>query len=72
MIQTPTADFEKLARDEPDAVEQVKVETVVDLDDRPADHFAFLVNQDLATQRTGLFRMDLGPSTPRRVGGSGQ
>jgi len=42
MIQTPTAELEKLAQDaareiaSPEAFEQVEVETVTDLDDRPS------------------------------------
>lgn len=65
MIKTPTAELEKLARDAareiagPHAVEQLEIENVIDLDDRPAYHFTFLVNKDRVGVHPGLFRVDL-------------
>jgi hypothetical protein len=62
--------LEKLARDAaleiagPDAFEQVEVETGVDLDDRPAYQFTFLINQALATQRAGQVRIRRGEHRP--------
>jgi len=66
MIQTSTTDLEKLAQDAareiagPEAFEQVEVETVTDLDDRPAYHFTFLLNPERVRQHAGLVRIDLG------------
>jgi hypothetical protein len=66
MIQTSTADLEQLARDAareiagPEALEQVEVETVTDLDDRPAYHFTFLLNPERVEQHAGLTKIRLG------------
>jgi hypothetical protein len=65
MIQGYEADLKKLARDAavdiagPEAFEQVEVETVVDLDDRPAYYFIFLIDQERAWQRPGMVRTRL-------------
>lgn len=65
MIQMSEAELEKLAREAaldiagPEAFEQVEIETVVDLDDRPAYYFTFLINQDRARQRPGMVRTRL-------------
>jgi hypothetical protein len=63
MIQTSTADLEKLAQDAareiagPEAFEQVEIEPGLDLDDRPIYHFTFLINQERAKQRAGMVRI---------------
>jgi hypothetical protein len=66
MIQTLTADLEKLAQDAareiagPEAFEQVEVDTVTGLDDQAADRFTFLINPNRVIQHTGLAKIRLG------------
>jgi hypothetical protein len=65
MIQTSITDLEKLAEDVarevagPEAFRAVEVESGWDVDDRPAYHFTFLIDQDRATQRPGIVRLRL-------------
>ncbi len=59
------ADVESLARDAArdiagsDVFKQVELETVVDLDDRPAYHFTVLINPERAKLRPGPVRTRL-------------
>jgi hypothetical protein len=62
MIEMPAAELEKLALDTarelagPDVIEQVEIQSVIDLYDRPAYHFTFLMNKERVTDGIGLFR----------------
>jgi hypothetical protein len=65
MVETSIAELEALAKAAardiagPDAVEQVEVEPVFDLDDRVAYQFTFLFSQKNAKGPPGLAQVDL-------------
>ena len=65
MIETATDELETLARDAareiagPGACERVEVAPIIDLQDRPADHFTFLINPDRFIGNPGMAMIDL-------------